>query len=109
MLALVAALFLAASPQPYGGTLPFPAPRLLQVTDAVKCDFGTVLSIDAARGRMQGPTRAGVVTYVGGSGVQVVAPDGKPVGGIAAVQVGMKYRAYYAIEDGAKVLEIDLE
>ena len=33
------------------GKAPFPAPRQAQVTDGTKCDFGTVLSLDAPSGR----------------------------------------------------------
>lgn len=110
-LAAVTALALAAPPTaslPFGGKLPYPAPRLIQVTEATKCDFGTVLSVDGARGRMQGNTKAGVVTYIVGPDVQVFSKDGKPAGGISALATGAKYRAYYLIDDGAKVLEIDL-
>jgi hypothetical protein len=108
--ALIAAAFLAAPTPPSmpAAKLPFPAPRLAQVTDATKCDVGTVLTLETASGRMQGMTRAGPVTYVVGPDVQVFAADGKPVGGIAAVTVGAKYRAYYVLDGGAKVLEIDL-
>jgi hypothetical protein len=50
-----------------------------------------------------------VVTYKAGPEVQVFGKDGKPAGGIGSLQAGQKYRAYYLVEDGAKVLEIDLE
>ncbi len=105
-LALASSAVPAASPP---ARLPFPPPHVVQVTDATKCDFGTVLSIDAARGRMQGTTRAGVVTYVVGPDVQVFSKEGKPVGGLAAVTAGARYRAYYVIDQGARVQEIDLE
>ncbi len=110
MLAALLALSFAASPvTPSPARLPYPAPRLVQATDATKCDFGTVLALDASAGRMQGMTKAGPVTYVVGPDVQVFSADGKPVGGIAAVTVGARYRAYYVVDGGAKVLEIDLE
>ncbi len=94
---------------PFGGKLPYPAPKLIQVTEKTKCDMGTVLSVETAKAIMRGTTPAGVVTYKVGPEVQVIAKDGKPVGGIAALQAGQKYRAYYLVEGGAKVLEIDLE
>ncbi len=105
---LLAALLAAptAAPAP---RLPFPAPKVIQATDATKCDWGTVLSVDATGGKMQGMTKAGPVTYLIGPEVQVVAKDGKPAGGIAALEVGAKYRAYYVVDGGAKVQEIDLE
>jgi hypothetical protein len=107
---MLAALLAAPAAAPATSSkLTFPAPRLAQVTDATKCDFGTVLALEPARGRMQGMTKAGPVTYLVGPDVQVFAPDGKPVGGIASVTVGAKYHAYYVLDGGAKVLEIDLE
>ncbi len=110
--AALASLVLSAPAEaalPFGGKLPYPAPKLIQVTEKTKCDMGTVLSVDPAKNVMRGTTPAGVVTYKVGPEVQVIAKDGKPVGGIAALQVGQKYRAYYLVEGGAKVLEIDLE
>ncbi|HEX9051114.1 MAG TPA: hypothetical protein VF841_11335 [Anaeromyxobacter sp.] len=108
--AVILAALLAAPPAAPASSakLPFPAPRLVQVTDATKCDFGTVLTVETANGRMQGMTKAGPVTYLVGPDVQVFSADGKPAGGIASVTVGAKYRAYYVIDGGAKVLEIDL-
>jgi hypothetical protein len=107
---LMAAALLAA---PAGGNpippkMPFPAPKVAQYTDALKCDWGTVMSVDAANGKMQGMTKAGPVTYIVGPDVQVFGKDGKPAGGIAALGVGAKYRAYYLVDNGAKVQEIDL-
>jgi hypothetical protein len=75
----------------------------------MKCDTGTVTAIDTARGRMTGSTIAGPVTYVVGADTQLISKDGRPIGGIAALTVGVRYRAYYVIDGGAKVLEIDLE
>jgi hypothetical protein len=111
LVALVAAALAApaASTPPSAARLPFPAPRLAQVTDATKCDAGTVLAVDAAHGRLQGMTSAGPVTYVVGPDVQVFSSDGKPAGGVAAVTVGARYRAYYVLDGGARVQEIDLE
>ena len=108
----VAALVLVAPADPgaaAASATPFPAPHIVGVTGATKCDFGTVLSIDAAHGRMQGTTKAGTVTYVVGPDVQVFSRDGRPVGGIASVTVGARYRAYYVIDGGARVQESDLE
>jgi hypothetical protein len=107
---MLAALLAAPAAAPAtSAKLPYPAPRLAPATDATKCDRGTVLTLEPGSGRMQGMTKAGPVTYVVGPDVQVFAPDGKPVGGIASVTVGARYRAYYALDGGAKVVEIDLE
>jgi hypothetical protein len=110
--ATLAALVLSApaeAPLPFGGKLPYPAPKLIQVTEKTKCDTGTVLSVEAARNIVRGTTPAGVVTYKVGPEVQVLGKDGKPAGGIGSLQAGQRYRAYYLVEDGAKVQEIDLE
>lgn len=115
MLALVATLAALAlsvpadAAQPFGGKLPFPKPKLIQVTENTKCDTGTILSVDSAHNQMRGTTPAGVVTYKVGADVQVFSKEGKPVGGISALTVGLRYRAYYLVDDGARVLEIDLE
>ena len=108
LLAFVLAAPVLSTP-PSTARLAFPAPKLVQVTDATKCDFGTVLSVDAAQGRMQGMTKAGPVTYLVGPEVQVVSGDGKPAAGVAGLAAGARYRAYYVLDGGAKVLEIDLE
>jgi hypothetical protein len=110
--AALAALILTAPGEtapPFGGKLPYPAPRLIQVTEKTKCDMGTVLAVDPSRNVMRGTTPAGVVTYQVGPEVQVFSKAGKPIGGLTALQAGQRYRAYYLVENGARVLEIDLE
>ena len=109
--ALLAAAVLAPA-APTGGNppkIPFPPPKVAQYSDAMKCDWGTVLSVEPTKNVMRGTTPAGIVTYKVGPEVQVFSKEGKPIGGIAALAAGQKYRAYYLIDDGAKVLEIDLE
>ena len=111
-LAALAALALSAPQEaalPFGGKLPYPAPKLVQITEKTRCDMGTVLSVELERNTMHGTTPAGVVIYQVGSEVQVFGKDGKPLGGLATVTVGAKYRAYYLVDDGARTLEIDLE
>ena len=108
-LLLALALLAPDSSQPFGGKWPYPPPRQVQATERTKCDMGTVLSVEAARGVMRGTTPAGVVTYKVGPEVQVFSLEGKPMGGLATLSPGQRYRAYYVVDDGAKVLEIDLE
>ncbi len=108
-----AALAPAAPAAPAAGgafppRIPFPPPKVAQYSDAMKCDWGTVLSVDPGNARMQGMTKAGPVTYLVGPEVQVIGKDGKPAGGLTVLQAGQKYRAYYLVDGGAKVLEIDL-
>ncbi len=112
VLAALTALALSApadTSQPFGGKLPYPPPKLAQPTEKTKCDLGTVLAVEAASHLMRGTTPAGIVTYKLGPDVQVFGKDGKPAGGVAALAAGQKYRAYYVIDDGARIVEIDLE
>ncbi len=103
MHALALALALALS------ALPYPAPRLAPVSDKLKCDMGTVLTVDASRSLLRVTTPAGVVTYKAGADVQVFDRAGQPAGSPAKLAPGEKVRVYYLVEDGAKALEIDEE
>jgi hypothetical protein len=108
---LAAAVLAPAAPaggSPFPPRIPFPPPKVAQYSDAMKCDWGTVLSVDRGHGRMQGMTKAGPVTYLVGPEVPVVGKDGKTAGGITVLEAGQKYRTYYLVDNGAKVLEIDL-
>jgi len=89
--------------------LPFPAPRVLQPTKDMKCDWGTVIAADAAKGELKVTTAAGVVTFKVAADVQLFGKDGKPAGAGSGVAAGTKVRVYYVIEDGAKVQEIDAQ
>ncbi len=89
--------------------LPFPAPKVVQVTDQMKCDWGTVTSVNANGSQMVVATAAGPVTFQTGPNVQVIGSDGKPLGPVTALKPGQKVRVYYIVDNGAKVSEIDLE
>ena len=89
--------------------LPYPAPRLIQPTSATKCDRATVMMVDTAKGEMKGTTKAGVVTYKIGPDVQVFGKDGKPAGSPGKLAQGTQLLVYYVVDDGAKVLEIDVQ
>lgn len=91
------------------GALPFPAPKLITVTDATKCDWGTVASVDTAKNDLVLTAADGPVTLQVGPATQVVSADGKPVGGIASVKVGASVRVYYEVDHGAQAKEIDLQ
>lgn len=90
------------------GTTPaspfFPAPKLIAVTDALKCDWGTVSSADGSVVVIN--STPGAVTFQLGSGVKVVGADGRP--GAARFQPGQKIRVYYIVDTGANAKEIDL-
>ena len=99
-LAALAALALA---------LPYPAPRSIQANPpTTKCDRATVILVDTAKGELKGSTKAGVVTYRITADVQVFDKDGKPAGGAGRLAQGANVLVYYVVEDGAKVLEIDV-
>lgn len=91
-----------------GGT-PFPQPRLTPVTDRLKCDYGKVLSVDAARGELAVMTAAGAVHYKAGGDVQVLDKAGNPLGGPSRLSPGQRVRVYYVVSDGAVASEIVTE
>jgi hypothetical protein len=101
MTALFAALLVAA--------LPFPAPRLVQVTDRTKYDPGTLVAVEAVKGEIQVRTAAGMVTFKVGPDVQVFDAAGKPIGAYTALQAGQKVRVWYVVDAGARAQEIALE
>lgn len=100
MIALIAALMLAAPP------LPFPAPRLAQVTERTKFDPGAVLGYDAAKGELRVQCAAGVVTFKAGADVQVFDAAGQPLGSPAKLAAGQKVRVWYVVDNGARAQEI---
>ena len=91
------------------GALPFPAPKLITVTDATKADWGTIAAVDPAKGTLVLTAGDGPVTFLVGPATQVLSPDGKPVGGIAALKAGENARVYYEVRNGAQASEIDLQ
>lgn len=88
---------------------PFPAPRLTPMSDRLKCDFGKVLSLDAAKGELVAMTAAGAVHYKAGFDVQVFDRSGQPLGGVGRLSPGQKVRVYYVVAEGAVVSEITAE
>jgi phage baseplate assembly protein gpV len=103
MTALLAALLLAVAP------LPFPAPRLAQVTDRTKFDAGAVVGYDAVKAELRVQCVAGVVTFKAGADVQVFDAAGQPVGSPARLAAGQKVRVWYVIDAGARAQEIAVE
>ncbi len=88
---------------------PFPPPRVPSALSSLKCDRAKVLLVDAGKGELKGTTTAGVVTYRISPDVQVFDAAGKLAGPASGLTRGAKIRVYYVLEDGAKVVEIDLE
>jgi hypothetical protein len=108
MLTLLAALLLAADPAaPVVSHLPFPAPRVLQVTERTKFDPGTVLGYDAVKGELRVQCVAGLVVFKAGADVQTFGKDGQPLpGGPPRLVVGQKVRVWYLVDNGARAQEI---
>jgi phage baseplate assembly protein gpV len=100
MIALLAALLLAAPP------LPFPAPRLAQVTERTKFDPGTVIGYDPVKVELRIQCVAGVVTFKAGADVQVFDAAGQPLGSPAKLTPGQKVRVWYVVDNGARAQEI---
>lgn len=86
--------------------LPFPAPRLAQVTERTKFDPGTVLGYDAAKAELRLQCAAGVVTFKAGADVQVFDAAGQPLGSPAKLGAGQKVRVWYVVDNGARAQEI---
>ena len=84
-------------------------PRVTQVTDKTKCDWGPVISIDQANGLLVVNTPPGPLTFKVSAEVQVFDKGGAAIGGLARVAQNQKVRVYYVVEDGARAKEIDLE
>jgi hypothetical protein len=101
MNALVAALLLAASP--------FPAPRVITVTDRTKFDPGVVVAVDAPKGELRVRCAAGLVTFLVNADVQVFDAAGKPIGAYTALQAGQKVQVWYIVDNGARVQEIAVQ
>jgi hypothetical protein len=100
--AFVTALMLFASP-------PFPAPRSVPVTEQLRCDWGSVLSVDAKGSELVLTTAVGPLTLRIEKGVQVFGGDGQALTGVAALKPGTAVRAYYVVDAGAKLQEVAVE
>jgi hypothetical protein len=89
--------------------LPYPAPRSIQANPpTTKCDRAAVILVDTAKGEMKGSTKAGAVVYRISLDVPVFDKEGKPLGGVARLTQGTNVLVYYVVDEGAKVLEIDV-
>jgi hypothetical protein len=100
MLSLVLGLALA---------LPYPAPHSFQPTDATKCSWATVMAVLPEKHELVGRTVAGLVKFQFKDDTPVFAKDGKPAGAVARLGIGQALRVYFVIDNGARLLEVDLE
>jgi hypothetical protein len=90
------------------GNLPFPAPKLIPATDALRSDSGVIRTLDLAAMEMKMAASAGEITFKV-SAAQVAGPDGRALGGPATLRVGQAIRVYYVVDNGAIAKEIDVE
>ena len=91
---------LKQAPQPA-----FPPPRVVAVTEALKCDWGPITSI--ASGELIISTPAGPFTINWGD-ARLVGTDAGARVSPAALKPDQNVRVYYLVKDGAQALEIDL-
>ncbi len=88
--------------------LPFPAPKVAPMTDQLKCDWGTISSVDPQGGKLIVATAAGPVTFLVPPSVAVLGADGQPLPSVSALKPGQRVRIYYVIDHGARPTEIDV-
>jgi hypothetical protein len=88
---------------------PFQPAKMAEMTDNLKCDWGPVTSVSRNGAEFVVTTPAGPVTYKAGPSVQVISKDGKTVGPVSSLKPGQSVRVYYVIDNGAKVIEVDLQ
>jgi len=101
MTAVAAALLLFTA-------LPFPPPKVAPVTDQLKCDWGTISSVDPPGGKLIVATAAGPVTFLVTPTVVVLGADGQPLASVSALKPGQRVRIYYVVDRGARPTEIDV-
>jgi hypothetical protein len=90
------------------GTLPFPAPKLIPVTDALRSDAGVIRALDLNAMEMKMGASAGEIIFKI-STAQVAGPDGRALGGPATLHTGQSVRVYYLVDGGAIAKEIDVQ
>jgi glucose/arabinose dehydrogenase len=83
----------------------FPAPKVVAVTDALKCDWGAIKSSDS--GQLVVATPAGLFTVLW-SDARIIGADPNARISPAALKPDQNVRVYYLVKDGARALEIDL-
>lgn len=90
----------------------FPPPQRIEVTEATKCDWGTVVAVNAT----EHPTlviqsSAGLVTYQVSPDAPVLGTDHKEHGTVATLKPGTRVRVYFTVDkdNGARATEVDLE
>lgn len=90
----------------------FPPPQRGEITEATKCDWGTVVAVSST----EHPTlviqsSAGLVTYQVSSDTPVLGADHTEHGTVATLKPGTRVRIYFVVdkENGARATEVNLE
>ncbi len=103
-LVLIASLTMSQAAPP-----PFQAPHHIPITASLKCDWGSVVQVDAQAGRLLIQTPIGVVTFIVAAGESVWGADGNIATTVGALRVGQPIRVYFHVQDGARVDEVDVD
>jgi hypothetical protein len=83
----------------------FPPPKVVAVTEALKCDWGPITSV--ASGKLIVSTPAGPFTVNWGD-ARLIGADANARVSPAELKPDQNVRVYYLVKDGAQALEIDL-
>jgi len=102
-------LFLSLGAEPFvPPKSPYIPAKTVPASTNQKCDWGTVVAVDAALSQLRVKAPDGQVTFQVSAQAPVIGADGKSVGTVAGLNPGTKVRVYYVVDDGAKVQEVDL-
>ena len=88
----------------------FPAPRATAVTPELKCDWGPVVAYNAGeKPTLVVETPAGNVTFQVSAEQPVLGADKQPKGTASGLRPQTKVRVYWVRDNGARVVELDLD
>jgi hypothetical protein len=104
MIAPTALLLLSLAAAP-----PYPPPKVVNYSDQLKSDTGTVVAVDPGTSELRINTPAGLVVYKVPPAFPVLTADGRSGGQVNALRPGQRVRLYYVVQDGAQVQELQLE
>lgn len=88
---------------------PFQPAKMAETSDKMKCDWGPVATVSRNGSQFVIATPAGPVTYKADPTIQVFSRDGKTVTPVSGLKPGQLVRVYYVIDNGAKVVEVNLQ
>ncbi len=92
-----------------GAVPPYPPPKVVPYSEALKSDSGSVVAIDSAISELRLNTPAGLVIYKVPPSFPVLDATGKSAGTVSGLRAGQRVRVYYVVENGAQIQELILE